>query len=60
MVELLKAESKDKFTELEKKELFKSPKVVKYNDGTSATEDNSDLISEEKEQKLELKDNSGQ
>ena len=60
VVELLKGESKDKFAEVENNELFKSPKASEYNDGTSATEDNSDLISKEKEQKLELKDNSSQ
>ncbi|KAI4329349.1 hypothetical protein L6164_021622 [Bauhinia variegata] len=57
VVELLKGESKDKLAQLENSELFRIPQAVDYNDGTSAAEDSSDFISEEKEPKHELKDN---
>lgn len=56
VVELLKGESKEKLAELEKDELFKSPQPADYNDGTTAAEDSSDLISEEKDFKQESKE----
>ncbi|XP_015870433.2 PTI1-like tyrosine-protein kinase At3g15890 [Ziziphus jujuba] len=56
VVELLKGESKDKLSQLENDELFKSPLAADYNDGQSAAEDSSDFISEEKDLKQELKE----
>ncbi|EEF44817.1 ATP binding protein, putative [Ricinus communis] len=55
VVELLKGESKDKFSELESDELFKAPLPAGYNDGASVAEDSSDFISEEKDPRQELK-----
>ncbi|KAK7294076.1 hypothetical protein RJT34_16959 [Clitoria ternatea] len=60
VVELLKGESKDKFTYIENSEMFKSPLAVESNDGTSAAEDSLDCISEEKESERELKENTEQ
>ncbi|KAJ7962844.1 Pti1-like kinase [Quillaja saponaria] len=59
VVELLKGESKEKFSELENNELFRSLQAADYNDGASVAEDSSDFISEEKETKHELKENIG-
>lgn len=56
VVELLKGESKDKLAQLENDELFKSLLAADYNDGESAAEDSSDFISEEKDLKLEVKE----
>ncbi|KAF5739084.1 PTI1-like tyrosine-protein kinase [Tripterygium wilfordii] len=53
VVELLKGESKEKFSEIEKNELFKVHEAAGFND-VPANEDNSDFISEEKEVKQEL------
>lgn len=56
VLELLKGESKEKLAELENDELFSSPQSADYNDGTAVPEDSSDLISEEKEAKQEVKE----
>ncbi|XP_050234222.1 PTI1-like tyrosine-protein kinase At3g15890 [Mercurialis annua] len=56
IVELLKGESKDKFAELENDELFKIPQPADYDNVVSAAEDNSDIISEDKEPPQELKE----
>ncbi|TXG69368.1 hypothetical protein EZV62_004303 [Acer yangbiense] len=56
VVELLKGESKQKLTELENDELFKSPHPTDYNDGTLLAEDSSDFISEEKDPKPVLEE----
>ncbi|KAJ1410100.1 Serine/threonine-protein kinase, active site, partial [Sesbania bispinosa] len=56
VVELLKGESKDKFSHIENSEMFRSPLAVEYNDGTSVAEDCLDFISGEKELKHELKE----
>ncbi|VVA19823.1 PREDICTED: PTI1 tyrosine-kinase [Prunus dulcis] len=58
VVELLKGESKEKLAQLENDELFKTSQAPEYNDGndgTSAAEDSSDFISEEKDEKQDLK-----
>ncbi|XP_061351296.1 PTI1-like tyrosine-protein kinase At3g15890 [Gastrolobium bilobum] len=57
VLELLKGESKDKLSQLENYELFRNPPAVGHDDGTSAAEGNSDFISEEKEPKHELEEN---
>lgn len=57
VVELLKGESKDKFSQLENHELFRNPQSA--SDVTSAVEDSSDFISEENLSKPELKENPG-
>ena len=49
VLELLKGESKEKLAELENNELFKNLQAAMYGDGTSAAEENSDIIKEEKE-----------
>ncbi|KAK0597875.1 hypothetical protein LWI29_029405 [Acer saccharum] len=56
VVELLKGESKEKLTELENDELFKSPHPTDYNDGTLLAEDSADFISEEKDSKQVLEE----
>ncbi|XP_050383201.1 PTI1-like tyrosine-protein kinase At3g15890 [Argentina anserina] len=56
VVELLKGESKEKFTKLENDELFKNHQAVDFNDGTSGAEDSSDFISEEKDDKMDSKE----
>ncbi|XP_009351272.2 PTI1-like tyrosine-protein kinase At3g15890 [Pyrus x bretschneideri] len=59
-VELLKGESKEKLAQLENDELFKAPQVAEYNEGndgtTAAEEHSSDVISEEKDEKKDLKE----
>ncbi|KAM1189284.1 hypothetical protein ACFX2J_024974 [Malus domestica] len=59
-VELLKGESKEKLVQLENDELFKAPQVAEYNEGndgtTAAEEHSSDVISEEKDEKKDLKE----
>lgn len=58
VVELLKGESKEKLAQLENDELFKTSQAPEYNDGndgTSAAEDSSDFISEEKDEKQDSK-----
>ncbi|KAM1513652.1 hypothetical protein FF2_024909 [Malus domestica] len=59
-VELLKGESKEKLAQLENDELFKAPQVAEYNernDGTTVAEEHSsDVISEEKDEKKDLKE----
>ncbi|KAG4979027.1 hypothetical protein JHK86_038501 [Glycine max] len=58
VVELLKGESKDKLAQLENNELFQNPPAVGHtDDGTVAAEGSSDFISEEKESKHELEEN---
>ncbi|TKY48066.1 PTI tyrosine-protein kinase [Spatholobus suberectus] len=58
VVELLKGESKDKLAQLENNELFKNPPALGHTDyGTPAAEGSSDFISEEKESKPELEEN---
>ena len=59
VVELLKGASKDKFSQIENSEMFKSPPAIEYNDGKSAAEDSSHFISEEKELKHDSKENTG-
>ncbi|KAL4334114.1 hypothetical protein GQ457_07G032340 [Hibiscus cannabinus] len=49
VVELLKGESKQKLSELENNEVFKSPQLVVCNGETSGTEESSDVIKEEKD-----------
>ncbi|KAH7565023.1 hypothetical protein JRO89_XS09G0112500 [Xanthoceras sorbifolium] len=56
VLELLKGESKEKLSELENDEMFKSPQPMDYNDGTSQAEDSSEFISEEKDSKRELEE----
>ncbi|XP_068302527.1 PTI1-like tyrosine-protein kinase At3g15890 [Pyrus communis] len=60
VVELLKGESKEKLAQLENDELFKAPQVAEYNEGndgtTAAEEHSSDVISEEKDEKKDLKE----
>ncbi|KAB2611451.1 PTI1-like tyrosine-protein kinase [Pyrus ussuriensis x Pyrus communis] len=60
VVELLKGESKEKLAQLENDELFKAPQVAEYNEGndgtTAAEEHSSDVISEEKDEKQDLKE----
>ncbi|KAM2527244.1 PTI1-like tyrosine-protein kinase At3g15890 isoform X2 [Malus sylvestris] len=60
VVELLKGESKEKLAQLENDELFKTPQVAEYtegNDGATAAEgESSDFISEEKDEKKDLKE----
>ncbi|MBA0598560.1 hypothetical protein Gorai_008317 [Gossypium raimondii] len=51
VLELLKGESKEKLTELESNELFKTPQTVCDDDGITAAEENSDIIKEEKDSK---------
>ncbi|KAA3478436.1 PTI1-like tyrosine-protein kinase [Gossypium australe] len=51
VLELLKGESKEKLTELENNELFKTPQTVCDDDGITAAEENSDIIKEEKDSK---------
>ncbi|KAL5156504.1 PTI1-like tyrosine-protein kinase [Glycine soja] len=58
VVELLKGESEDKLAQLENNELFKNPPAVGHtDDGTVAAEGSSDFISEDKESKPELEEN---
>ncbi|XP_028779164.1 PTI1-like tyrosine-protein kinase At3g15890 [Neltuma alba] len=58
VVELLKGESKVKFSQLEDHELFRSPQPADSNDDRiQAAEDSSDFISAENESKPELKEN---
>ncbi|KAM1189285.1 hypothetical protein ACFX2J_024975 [Malus domestica] len=60
VVELLKGESKEKLAQLENDELFKTPQVAEYNEGndgaTAAEGESSDFISEEKDEKKDLKE----
>ncbi|KAB2611452.1 PTI1-like tyrosine-protein kinase [Pyrus ussuriensis x Pyrus communis] len=60
VVDLLKGESKEKLAQLENDELFKTPQVAEYNegnDGATAVEgESSDFISEEKDEKKNLKE----
>lgn len=56
VVELLKGESKEKLAKLENDELFKNHQAADYNDGTLGTEDSSDFISEEKDDKMVSKE----
>ncbi|KAL1366873.1 hypothetical protein HN51_020924 [Arachis hypogaea] len=61
VVELLKGESKDKISQIENSELFKSHPAVENSDPKSGTEDDgSDLILEVKESKHDLKENTGE
>jgi len=57
VVELLKGESKDKFSHIENSEMFRNPLDAETNDGTSETEDSFDYISEEKELERPLREN---
>ncbi|BAT91504.1 hypothetical protein LR48_Vigan05g221200 [Vigna angularis] len=60
VVELLKGESKDKLIHLENNEIFKSPPAVGHTDDETFTaEGSSDFISEEKESKPELEEETG-
>lgn len=56
VVELLKGESKEKLAKLENDELFKNHQAADFNDGTLGTEDSSDFISEEKDDKMVSKE----
>ncbi|XP_074345873.1 PTI1-like tyrosine-protein kinase At3g15890 [Apium graveolens] len=54
VVELLKGNAESKMTDLEKDELFTSPKPLDCEDGSSGVEDSSDFISAETESKQEI------
>lgn len=57
VVELLKGESKEKIAKLENDELFKNPQLAEQKEGaTTAAEEISDAISEDKSSKEELKE----
>lgn len=49
VVEILKGQSKEKWSSYESNELFTSPQPGEYSDGLSAAEDSSDFVSDEKQ-----------
>ncbi|KAI7754631.1 hypothetical protein M8C21_023910 [Ambrosia artemisiifolia] len=54
VVDLLKAESKEKVAALENDEMFCAPNATDYNDEVSVADDSSDFVSEERERKQEI------
>jgi len=57
VIELLKGESKDKFSHIENSEMFRNPLSAESYNGTSVADDSLDYISEEKELERPLREN---
>ncbi|XP_014515985.1 PTI1-like tyrosine-protein kinase At3g15890 isoform X1 [Vigna radiata var. radiata] len=57
VVELLKGESRDRFSHIENSDMFRNPLAAEINNGTSLTDDRLDCISEEKELERPLREN---
>lgn len=56
VLELLKGTSKEKLADLENNDLFKAPQTGAHTDGVPGSEASSDIISEEKDTKEEVKE----